>query len=79
MTTQGHRKGVESLVECKDPRGLPYFWIGSGNFRYDPPEASRVSGSDLEAIHAGYISITPLSLNLTHESSLNILKGTFEQ
>lgn len=77
VTTQGHRNGVDNLIECKDPRGRSYFWIGAGLYRYSPCPSALEPGTDLEAIHAGYISITPLSLNLTHEQTLSRLKGAF--
>lgn len=77
ITTQGHRSGDDNIIACKDPRGRPYFWVGAGLYRYSPCPSALEPGTDLEAIHAGYISITPLSLNLTHEQTLNSLKGTF--
>lgn len=77
ITTQGHRSGEDELVECKDPRGKSYFWMGAGMYRYTPDPSALESGSDLEAIHDGYISITPLTLNLTHEKTLSSLKGAF--
>ncbi|MES2253336.1 MAG: 5'/3'-nucleotidase SurE [Pseudomonadota bacterium] len=77
ITTQGHRSGEDALIECKDPRGKPYFWIGAGMYRYTPDALALESGTDLEAIHDGYISITPLTLNLTHEKTLGSLKGAF--
>lgn len=78
VTTQGHRCGEDELVECKDPRGKSYFWMGAGMYRYTPDPSSLEAGSDLEAIHDGYISITPLTLNLTHEKTLGSLKGAFK-
>jgi 5'-nucleotidase len=77
ITTQGHRCGEDELVECKDPRGKSYFWMGAGMYRYAPDASALEPGSDLEAIHDGYISITPLTLNLTHEKTLGSLKGAF--
>jgi 5'-nucleotidase len=77
ITTQGHRSGEDRPIEAKDPRGKSYFWIGAGMYRYTSDTVFE-KGSDLEAIHDGYISITPLSLNLTHEQSIANLKGAFE-
>ncbi len=77
ITTQGHRAGEDELTECKDPRGKSYFWMGAGMYRYTPDPSALEPGSDLEAIHDGYISITPLTLNLTHEKTLSSLKGAF--
>ncbi len=77
ITTQGHRSGGDNILECKDPRGKSYFWIGAGLHRYASEKQVFEAGTDLEAVHSGYISITPLSLNLTHEKTLNHLKDIF--
>ncbi|MXO84559.1 5'/3'-nucleotidase SurE [Altererythrobacter aurantiacus] len=54
-----------SVVEGKDPRGRRYFWFGLHAI-----EHTLDHGTDLEAIDDGYISVTPLQLDLTHHSSL---------
>ncbi|HYJ29049.1 MAG TPA: 5'/3'-nucleotidase SurE [Allosphingosinicella sp.] len=48
-----------------DPRGYDYFWFGLGPMIETPGHST-----DLEAIADGYISVTPLHLDLTHEPSL---------
>ncbi len=57
-----------SLVEGVDPRGRPYFWFG-----LEDVEHTLDHGTDLEAIGDGYVSITPLQLDLTHHASLGTL------
>ena len=47
------------------PRGGEYFWMTYGAKLSDPPK-----GTDLRAIYDGYISVTPLHTDLTHEASL---------
>lgn len=54
-----------SLVESVDPRGFPYFWFGLHGIEHTPGH-----DTDLEAIRDGFISVTPLHLDLTHEASL---------
>jgi 5'-nucleotidase len=54
-----------SLVESVDPRGFPYFWFGLHGIEHTAGE-----DTDLEAISDGFISVTPLHLDLTHEASL---------
>lgn len=54
-----------SIVEGMDPRGFPYFWFGLHGIEHTPGHAT-----DLEAIAEGYVSVTPLRLDLTHEGSL---------
>ena len=78
VTRLGHRVYREKVVQEMDPRGRPYYWIGAG-----PPEWREDEDSDISAVHAGLVSVTPLHLDLTHfgaigrmsewEGSLNAL------
>jgi len=61
-----------SVVEGTDPRGYQYFWFGLHGIEHTPGHAT-----DLEAIQDGYISVTPLQLDLTHEASLAALAPRF--
>jgi len=63
-----------SVVEGRDPRGLSYYWFG-----LHPIEHTLDHGTDLEAIDEGYVSVTPLQLDLTHHASLGALGERFEQ
>jgi len=65
LTRLGHRVYREKVVQEVDPRGRPYFWIGAG-----PPEWQADEASDIAAIHAGFASVTPLHLDLTHFGAL---------
>ena len=62
-----------SLVEGKDPRGRPYFWFGLHDI-----EHTLDHGTDLEAVSEGYISVTPLQVDLTHHASIGLLAERFE-
>ncbi|MDB5726019.1 MAG: 5/3-nucleotidase SurE [Novosphingobium sp.] len=62
-----------SLVEGTDPRGFPYYWFGLHGIEHTPGSAT-----DLEAIRDGFISVTPLQLDLTHNGSLAELAGRYE-
>ena len=65
-TVQGQRDaGLAQLEERQDGRGIPYFWIRFARNRQIPRD-----GSDLAAIAAGQISLTPLRLDLTDEPTL---------
>ena len=61
VTRLGKRHCAESIVKEYDPRGRPIYWIG-------PPgqEADAGPGTDFFAISRGYVSITPLHLDMTH-------------
>ena len=65
VTRQGKRKVGDALVERIDPRGEPYYWIGALR-----EEERWAEGTDLAAIADGYISVTPVHLDLTHHQSL---------
>jgi 5'-nucleotidase len=60
------------IIERKDPRGYDYYWFGLGPMVETPGHST-----DLEAIADGYVSVTPLHLDLTHESSLSSLQKRF--
>ncbi|HET9587986.1 MAG TPA: 5'/3'-nucleotidase SurE, partial [Anaerolineales bacterium] len=70
ITRQGLRVYRDVLDRRVDPRGTPYYWIGG-----DAPTGVNEEGTDVGAIAAGYISITPLQLDLTHYKAMEILKS----
>jgi 5'-nucleotidase len=61
-----------NVVEGRDPRGQTYYWFG-----LEAIEHTLDHGTDLEAIDDGYISVTPLHLDLTHHSSLGNIADRF--
>lgn len=62
-----------SIVKGTDPRGYDYFWFGLHGV-----EHTSGHDTDLEVIDDGYISVTPLHVDLTHAGSLATLKAAFE-
>ena len=60
ITRQGLRVYRDRLDRRIDPRGRPYYWIGG-----DSPTAIPDEGTDFGALEQGYVSITPLHLDLT--------------
>ncbi len=60
VTSLGRRIYLDSLTRSRDPRGREYFWIGGGESRWRGRE-----DSDFRAVQAGYVSLTPLHLDLT--------------
>ncbi|NIM95114.1 MAG: 5'/3'-nucleotidase SurE [Anaerolineales bacterium] len=60
ITQQGQRVYRQALVEREDPRGRAYYWIGG-----DSPTGLQEPGTDFWALTQGYVSITPLQLDLT--------------
>ncbi len=65
FTRQGKRQYGDSIIEKVDPRGEKYYWIG-GDILGDKP----IENSDILAVQQGYISITPIQLDLTAYSFL---------
>ena len=69
VTRLGRRIYGEGIIERLDPRGRTYYWIGGGKPTWHPD-----TGTDFEAVEEGYISITPLHLDMTHHASIQRLK-----
>jgi 5'-nucleotidase len=65
MTRLGHRVYKEKIVEQTDPRGRSHYWIGGGEARWDD-----LDGTDMGAVHDGYVALTPLHLDLTNHRAL---------
>ncbi|MEL7198532.1 MAG: 5'/3'-nucleotidase SurE [Pseudomonadota bacterium] len=73
VTRQGfHDYSRGSIVEGKDPRGQRYFWFGLYAIEHTPDH-----GTDLEAIDDGFVSVTPLQLDLTHHAAIETLSERF--
>ena len=68
ITKQGLRIYRDALITRKDPRGFPYYWIG-GEFPHAVPD----HGTDFGALKEGYVSITPLQLDMTAYSMFEYL------
>jgi 5'-nucleotidase len=61
-----------SVVEGTDPRGFPYYWFGLHGIEHTPGRET-----DLEAIADGFVAVTPLQLDFTHEASLAALSRRY--
>lgn len=68
LTRQGSRVYRDALVRREDPRGRPYYWIGG-----EAPTGLLEQGTDLWALSEGWVSITPLQLDLTSYPALETL------
>jgi 5'-nucleotidase len=70
ITRQGFRD--EAIIHTdrrEDLRGNEYFWVGYRSRLSKPDE-----GTDLRAVYDGYVSVSPLHVDLTHEAFLNHLR-----
>ncbi len=61
VTRLARRVYTDSITRSRDPSGREYFWIGGGGVEWRADE-----GTDFHAVQAGYISVTPLHLDLTN-------------
>jgi 5'-nucleotidase len=72
VAAQGRRKLGDHLIERADPRGRAYYWIGP--MRHE--DVSR-RGTDIHAVNAGMVSLTPVFYDLTSRRVLNNLRKAF--
>lgn len=68
-TRLGQRHKSEPVVKSEDPRGRIIYWVGPAGAEQDAGP-----GTDFYAINAGYVSVTPLQLDLTRYERINMLK-----
>ena len=64
-TRLGARHKSSGVIEQKDPRGIPVYWVGPPGDAQDAGE-----GTDFHAVRNGYVSVTPLQIDLTRYDSL---------
>lgn len=69
ITSQGRRRYEGNIVGKLDPRGQKYYWIGSAELSF-----LDLEGTDFYAVSRGHVSITPLHLDLTNYTSLQVLR-----
>jgi 5'-nucleotidase len=69
VTRQGLRIYRDQLVRRDDPRGRPYYWIGG-----EAPSGVPDEGTDIVALVNGFVSITPIQLDLTAHGYLSALR-----
>lgn len=60
ITKLGRKKFSPEILEARDPRRQPYFWIGLGKSAF-----TEEAQSDIEATRQGFVSLTPLHSDLT--------------
>lgn len=73
ITKQGNLVYDNGIQEVSDPRGRKCYWIGGGVPQWKPGE-----NTDWEAVQGGYISITPVHLDMTNYEALEYLQENWE-
>lgn len=69
-TRLGFRHRSEAMVSMQDPRGRPVYWIGAAG-----PGQDAGPGTDFHAVKEGYISVTPLQVDLTKLDAIASLES----
>jgi len=70
VTRLGTRVYQNVITDKVDPHGKPYLWIGGQG-----PTWQRDQGTDVHAVEAGFVSLTPLMTDLTHYGLQSEMKG----
>jgi 5'-nucleotidase len=70
VTRLGHRHRAEPMIRMLDPRGRPMYWIGPAGAEQDAGP-----GTDFNAIRRGFISVTPIHVDLTRYQALDQVSG----
>ena len=70
ITRMGLRVYRDRLIKRLDPAGRPYYWIGG-----EAPTGVPEDGTDIGALAQGYVSITPLQLDLTAYNAFEAVRG----
>jgi 5'-nucleotidase len=69
LTRQGKRHYADTIDVRVDPRGKTYYWIGGDDLGFAPEE-----GTDCVAVHEGFISVTPLHVDMTNYRALQEMR-----
>jgi 5'-nucleotidase len=64
----GYRHRSEPVMRAQDPRGRPVYWVGAAG-----PEQEAGPGTDFDTVAQGYVSVTPLQVDLTRHAVLPAL------
>ena len=70
VTRLGKRHKAESVIKTETPRGEICYWVGAAGAAADAGE-----GTDFHAIEQGYVSVTPLQIDLTHHAEMARVQG----
>ncbi len=72
-TRLGHRHKAEPVVKALDPRGRPIYWVGPAG-----PEQDAGEGTDFHAVRNGFVSVTPIQVDLTRHGAVPVVARWLE-
>jgi len=70
VTRLGNRHRSEHVLRAEDPRGRPVYWVGPAGGGQDAGP-----GTDFDAIAEGFVSVTPLTVDLTNHAALDAVRA----
>jgi 5'-nucleotidase len=70
VTRLGRRHKAEPVIKTQTPRGETCYWVGAAGAAADAGE-----GTDFNAVERGYVSVTPLQMDLTNHAELASLRA----
>lgn len=70
VTRLGNRHRSEHVIRAEDPRGRPVYWVGPAGAGQDAGP-----GTDFHAVAEGFVSVTPLTVDLTNHAALGDLRA----
>jgi 5'-nucleotidase len=73
-TRLGHRHKAEPVVKTRDPRGKTIYWVGPAGAEQDAGP-----GTDFHAVREGYVSVTPLQVDLTRHNALEAVSNWLDR
>jgi 5'-nucleotidase len=73
-TRLGHRHKSEPVIPMEDPRGRTVYWVGPAGLEQDAGP-----GTDFHAVRTGHVSVTPLDVDLTRYTALELVGNWLER
>ncbi len=73
-TRLGYRHRAEAVVKARDPRGRDIYWIGAAG-----PGQDAGPGTDFHAVANGFVSVTPLQVDLTRHGAIDGLRAWLQE
>jgi 5'-nucleotidase len=74
VTRLGRRHKAEDVIKTTNPRGETIYWVGAAGAAADAGE-----GTDFQAVDAGYVSVTPLQIDLTNREQMREVGAWIER
>lgn len=74
VTRLGKRHKAEPVIKTENPRGETIYWIGAAGEARDDGE-----GTDFHAVAQGFVSITPLQIDLTHNAQMSLISRWMDE